>query len=243
MKTETIDTLHTPIVSRSEWLSARLELLKEERELTHLRDRLSQRRRELPRTRVDKAYVFETEGGKTTLADLFQGRSQLIVYHFMFGPGWEEGCKGCSFVSDTVDGMLPHLNARDVTYVAVSRAPLAEILPFKKRMGWQFPWVSSQGTSFNRDFGVTFSEEELSTDRLVYNYGTSPFPPMEEAPGLSVFLRDPEEGILHTYSTYSRGLDILINTYNYLDLTPKGRDEGGLEMPMSWLKHHDNYGA
>lgn len=241
MKTETIDTLQTPIVSRSEWLSARLELLKEERELTHLRDRLSQRRRELPRTRIDKDYVFETESGKATLADLFQGRNELIVYHFMFGPGWEEGCKGCSFVSDTVDGMLPHLNARNVTYVAISRAPLAEILPFKKRMGWQFPWVSSQGTSFNRDFGVTFSEEELSSGRLVYNYGTSPFPPMEEAPGLSVFQRDADGGILHTYSTYSRGLDILINTYNYLDLTPKGRDEGGLEMPMSWLRHHDSY--
>ncbi len=230
----------TPTVSRSEWLAARKDLLREERELTHLRDRLSQRRRELPRTRVEKDYVFTGPKGKVSLADLFDGRSQLIVYHFMFGPGWEEGCKGCSYVSDTVDGMLPHLNARDVSYVAVSRAPLAELLPFKKRMGWKFPWVSSEGTDFNSDFGVTFSEEETSSGRLVYNYGTSPFP-MDEAPGLSVFQRDEDGSVLHTYSTYSRGLDMIINTYNYLDLTPKGRDEDGLEMSMAWLRHHDRY--
>jgi predicted dithiol-disulfide oxidoreductase (DUF899 family) len=236
----TIETAPHPVVTRKEWLAARERHLASEKEFTRARDRLSRERRELPWVEVDKAYAFEGPDGRRSLGDLFQGRSQLIVYHFMFGTGWEEGCRGCSFVSDHFNSFLPHLNARDVTLTAVSSAPLAEFLPFKKRMGWTFPWVSAHGSDFNRDFHVSWSEKEIEGGKVYYNYGLREVP-MEEMPGLSVFIRNPDGRIFHTYSTYSRGLDILLGTYNYLDMVPKGRDEEGLEMSMQWVRHHDRY--
>lgn len=228
------------VVSREEWTAARKQLLKEEKEFTHRRDELSRRRRELPWERVEKQYVFETAAGKKSLAELFGGRSQLIVYHFMLGPDWKEGCHGCSFVSDTFDGSLPHINARDVGFVAVSRAPLAKIEPFKKRMGWKFPWVSSHGTDFNRDYQVSFTKEGRDGGKVYYNYEMQEFP-SDEAPGISVFYRDAEGEVFHTYSSYGRGLDPLIGAYQLLDLVPKGRDEDQLDSPMAWVKHHDRY--
>jgi len=229
------------IASPAEWLAARLELLRAEKELTRQRDALAARRRALPWVRVAQPYTFATPDGRATLADLFAGRSQLIVYHFMFGPGWGEGCKSCSFVSDHFDGMLPHLAAREIAFTAISRAPLAELLPFKQRMGWRFPWASSHGNSFNDDFRVSFTPEELASGRIRYNYAEMPEFPFEEAPGLSVFARDSAGDVFHTYSTYGRGLDQLMNTYNFIDLTPKGRDESTLEFPMAWVRYHDAY--
>lgn len=227
------------VVSPEAWLAARREFLNEEKEFSRLRDQLAEHRRALPWVKVAPAYVFETPDGPRSLADLFEGRSQLIVYHFMLAPGWEEGCRGCSYVSDHFDGTLPHLRARDVSLVVVSRAPLAELERFKTRMGWRFPWVSSHGTSFNRDFGVTFTSEEVGSGQQVYNFGTTP-PAMDELPGVSVFARGADGTVYRTYSTYSRGLDLLIGTYNLLDLVPKGRDEDP-EAPMSWMRHHDRY--
>lgn len=227
------------IVSPEQWLTARRELLREEKEFSKQRDRLAARRRELPWARVDAGYTFTSTDGPVTLADLFDDRSQLIVYHFMLAPGWEEGCRGCSFVSDHFDGALPHLQARDVSFTAISCAPLDEIQAFKARMGWRFRWVSSHGTTFNRDFGVSFTPEEVEAARGPYNFGVN-FVGMEEMPGLSVFARDDHGAICRTYSTYSRGLDLLIGTYNLLDLVPKGRDEDP-ERPMSWVRHHDRY--
>lgn len=229
------------IVSLEQWLSARKELLEKEKELTRLRDQLSVERRQLPWVRVEKQYVFDGPAGKESLADLFNGRSQLIVYHFMFGPGWEEGCKSCSFVSDHFDGMTPHLNARDVSMVVVSRAPLKELQAFKKRMGWRFKWVSSHGSDFNYDYDVSFTEDERARGKVYYNYGLQEFP-SEEAPGISVFYKDEAGNIFHTYSSYERGLDMLMGTYNYLDLVPKGRDEDDLTFTMAWVRHHDRYG-
>lgn len=228
-----------PVVSRDEWLAARRALLQEEKELTRLNDRLSARRRELPWLKVENEYTFETEAGKRTLAELFGGRSQLIVYHFMFGPGWKEGCDGCSFLSDHFDGANLHLAHHDVTLTAVSRAPLAEFLPFKKRMGWKFPWVSSHGSDFNYDFYATSSPEEMASGKIMYN-----FEPIdsseagEEHHGISVFYRDAEGRIFHTYSCYARGVDILCGTHNFLDLTPKGRNE---RSTMDWVRLHDQY--
>lgn len=239
MKTQT--TPAPRIASPAEWLAARLELLRAEKELTRQRDALAARRRSLPWVRVAQPYTFATPDGPATLADLFGPRRQLIVYHFMFGPGWGEGCKSCSFVSDHFDAMLPHLAARDIALVAVSHAPLAELLPFKQRMGWRFPWVSSHGGTFNADFRVSFTPEELASGRIRYNYAELPEFPFEEAPGLSVFVRDDAGGVFHSYSTYGRGLDQLMNTYNFIDLTPKGRDEGALEFPMAWVRYHDAY--
>ena len=227
------------IVSPEQWLAARREFLREEKEFTRARERLAQKRRALPWAKVDQDYVFQTPSGRMSLADLFQGRSQLIVYHFMLAPGWEEGCRGCSFVSDHFDGALPHVNARDISFVAVSRATLAEIERFKERMGWSFPWVSSHGTTFNHDFGVTFTPEEYADGNKSYNYGSTQAMD-EEMPGLSVFARNAAGEVFHTYSTYSRGLDALINAYNLIDLTPKGRDEDP-EAPMKWVRHHDRY--
>jgi predicted dithiol-disulfide oxidoreductase (DUF899 family) len=227
------------IVSPEQWLAARREFLREEKELTHARERLAEKRRALPWVKVDQNYVFESAGGRVMLADLFEGRSQLIIYHFMLAPGWEEGCRGCSFVSDHFDGALPHVNARDIAFAAVSRAPLAEINRFKERMGWSFPWVSSHGTTFNHDFGVTFTPEEHADGNKSYNYGSTQAMD-EEMPGLSVFARNAAGEVFHTYSTYSRGLDAVINAYNLIDLTPKGRDEDP-ERPMKWVKHHDRY--
>src|SRR5882724_4453800 len=219
------------VVTPAQWLAARKELLKKEKELTSLRDELSQKRRDLPWEKVGKSYVFDGPNGKETLADLFGSRSQLIVYHFMLGPGWAEGCPSCSFISDHIDGSVPHLAARDVRLAVVSRAPLAEIEAFKKRMGWRFPWVSSNATDFNYDYHVSMSKEELSKAEVYYNYTMQKFP-SEERPGTSVFYKDAAGNIFHSYSSYGRGLDILIGAYNWLDLTPKGRDEEGLAHTM-----------
>jgi len=228
------------VVSQAEWLAARKELLGKEKEFTRLRDELSRQRRELPWERVEKEYVFDGQNGKETLADLFDGKSQLTVYHFMFGPGWEEGCPSCSFISDHIDGSVVHLAARDVRLVVVSRAPLAQIEAFKKRMGWRFKWVSSYGSDFNYDYQVSMTKEEMEKGRVYYNYAMQQFP-SEERPGASAFYKDGADNIFHTYSTYARGLDILIGAYNWLDLAPKGRDEDGLAYTMAWVRHHDKY--
>ena len=230
---------HT-VVSPAEWVAARKELLQREKEFTRLRDDLSRRRRELPWEKVETAYVFDAPGGKQTLADLFDGKSQLIVYHFMLGPGWEQGCPSCSYLADHFDGSVVHLRQRDVAFAVVSRAPLSEIEAFKKRMGWRFKWVSSYGSDFNSDYHVSFAKDELAQGRVCYNYEKQQFP-SEEAPGASVFTKDETGAVFHTYSTYARGLDILVGAYNFLDLTPKGRDEDGLAFTMSWVRHHDRY--
>jgi predicted dithiol-disulfide oxidoreductase (DUF899 family) len=229
------------VVSQAEWLEARKELLKKEKEFSRLRDQLTRQRQELPWEKVVKSYVFEGPKGKETLADLFGGRSQLIVYHFMLGPDWKEGCPSCSFISDHIDGSVVHLAARDVRLVVVSRAPLAQIEAFKRRMGWRFHWVSSNANDFNYDYQVSMTKEELAKDEVYYNYGMQKFP-SEERPGTSVFIKDAAGNIFHTYSSYARGLDILIGAYNWLDLTPKGRDEEGLAHGMAWVRHHDKYG-
>lgn len=228
------------VVSREKWTDARKALLAKEKELTRERDELSRRRRELPWVKVDKTYVFEGPNGKETLSELFGGRNQLIVYHFMLGPGWGEGCKSCSFLADHIDGTLVHLAHRDVTLVVVSRAPWPEIEAFQKRMGWRFKWVSSHGSDFNFDYGVSFTEDELAKGKVAYNYDRREFP-SDEAPGASVFYKEKSGDVFHTYSAYARGLDMLLGTYNYLDLTPKGRDEDGLAFSMSWIRHHDRY--
>lgn len=228
------------IVSHQDWLEARTALLAQEKAFTRERDALSRARRELPWERVEKAYSFDGPKGEETLAELFAGRSQLIVYHFMLGPGWAEGCKACSFLADHFEPAMVHLAHRDVTLVAVSRAPLAEIEAFKKRMGWTFKWISSFGTDFNRDYQVSFEPEELEAGEVIYNYAPTEFP-MSEAPGLSVFFKDGDGQVFHTYSCYARGLDPLITAYNYLDLVPKGRDEDGLDFTMAWVRLHDSY--
>jgi predicted dithiol-disulfide oxidoreductase (DUF899 family) len=230
------------IVSRDQWLTARVRLLANEKELTRKRDELALQRRELPWVKVEKRYEFEGPSGKATLADLFGGRSQLVVYHFMFGPDWQEGCPSCSFVCDHVDGAVAHLAARDVSLAMVSRAPLAKIAAFKKRMGWRFPWVSSHSSDFNRDFGVSFRKEEMAQGAVEYNYVRQEFP-SQEAPGISVFFRDERSEIFHTYSTYGRGVEPLVGTYMILDLVPKGRDEDELGFTMEWVRHHDRYGT
>jgi len=241
MKTiETTITGHK-VVSSEEWLDARKELLKKEKESTRLRDQLSAERRKLPWVKIEKQYVFDAPGGKVTLADLFDGRSQLVIYHFMFGTDWKEGCPSCSFVSDHIDGARAHLAARDVTMVMISRAPLVKIEAFKKRMGWRFKWVSSCGNDFNRDFRVSFTKEQLANGDKLYNFGTIP-PYGEENHGLSVFYKDPTGEVFHTYSTYARGCEPLVGTYTILDLVPKGRDEDALAFTMAWVRHHDRYG-
>jgi len=229
-----------PVVSREDWLAARRQLLSREKELTRLRDELSAARRALPWVRVEKDYVFDTPDGPATLADLFDGRSQLMVYHFMFGPGWEQGCPSCSFLSDHIDGANWHLPQRDVTLLAVSRAPLAQIEAFKERMGWRFKWVSSYRSDFNYDFHVSFTEGQLAQGKVDYNYDLDEG--YDELPGLSVFYKDETGAVFHTYSTYARGLDLLVGAYNYLDLAPKGRDEAALPWTMAWVRHHDSYG-
>ena len=231
---------HHKIVSETEWLAARKDLLAKEKEFTHQRDALSAERRKLPWVKVEKNYIFDSTTGKKTLADLFARKSQLIAYHFMFGPGWEEGCPSCSFLGDHFDGAAIHLAQRDVMFTAVSRAPLAQIQAFQKRMGWRFPWVSSYGTDFNYDYHVSFTPEERASGKVYYNYGETQFP-SDEGPGASVFYKDQTGTVYHTYSTYGRGLDILLGAYNFLDLTPKGRDEDGLKNTMAWVRHHDKY--
>jgi predicted dithiol-disulfide oxidoreductase (DUF899 family) len=230
------------VVSRDEWIAERRGLLAREKELTRLRDQIAAERRALPWVRVDKSYVFEAPGGRRTLADLFDGRHQLLVQHFMLAPGWQEGCPSCSFMADHTDGMAPHLAHRDVTLVAVSRAPLVDIERFNRRMGWRFKWVSSYGSDFNYDFGVSFTPEQVANGRLTYNYGSWPFS-YEEWPGVSVFFKNEAGEILHTYSTYARGVEVMMHTYNMLDLTPKGRDERDVEYKMDWVRHHDRYDA
>lgn len=231
----------TPNVATPEkWLAARLKLLREEKEYTRLGDRLAARRRALPWVKVTKPYAFDSPRGQVTLADLFAGRSQLMVQHFMLGPGWEQGCKSCSFMMDHFNPAVVHLNARDVSFAAISHAPLKEILPFKRRMGWAVNWVSSHGTGFNRDFHVSFTEEEIERGGVPYNYGRMDFP-QTEAPGISVFARDAAGAVYHTYSTYGRGVEVVMTTYDLLDLVPKGRDEAEDEYGMEWLRHHDRY--
>ncbi|HYI94421.1 MAG TPA: thioredoxin family protein [Bryobacteraceae bacterium] len=230
------------IVPVEEWTAARKQLLNKEKVMTRLRDELSRDRRELPWVRVNKLYVFEGPDGKEAFADLFEDRNQLIVYHFMLAPEWEEGCPSCSFVADHLDGILVHLNARDVTLAVVSRAPWPKIEAFRKRMGWRFKWVSSHGTDFNFDHHVSATSEEVAKGKMLYNYEVSDLG-VEELPGASVFYRDEEGGIFHTYSTYARGVEMLLGAYNFLDLTPKGRDEDDLAFPMAWLRHHDRYDA
>jgi predicted dithiol-disulfide oxidoreductase (DUF899 family) len=228
------------IVSRDEWTKARVALLAKEKALTRQKDALAAERRELPWVKIEKAYAFDGPQGKETLADLFAGRNQLAVYHFMLGPDWSEGCPSCSMLADQWDGVRVHLEQRDVTFVAVSRAPLKTIEAFKRRMGWTFKWVSSHGSDFNPDFQVSFKPEDVAKGRLFYNYETNAFP-AEEAPGMSIFAKDASGALYHTYSTYARGLDVFLNVYNVLDLTPKGRDEAGLRYGMEWVRHHDRY--
>ena len=228
------------IVSRQEWLQARKSLLAKEKEFTVRRDQLSQERRELPWVQIDKEYVFEGPKGQESLADLFENRSQLLIYHFMFGPDWEEGCKSCSFWMDNVNGTTVHLNHRDVTFSAVSRAPLEKLQAYQKRMGWNFKWVSSLKNDFNQDFHVSFSPKEKEEQKMFYNYKTGFFP-STEAPGISVFYKGDGGKVFHTYSCYSRGLDMLNGAYHHLDLVPKGRDEDHLPHTMAWLQRHDSY--
>ena len=231
---------HPKVVSHEDWLAARKAFLANEKEFTRLRDQLSRQRRELPWEEVEKDYVFQGPNGKETLADLFAGRSQLIIYHFMFGPGWSAGCPSCSYLADHFDGPSIHLANRDVTLAVISRAPLAEIETFKKRMGWKFHWVSSFGSDFNYDYHVSFKPEEQAKGKVNYNYELTEFP-SEEGPGLSVFFKDPSGKVFHTYSSYARGLDIFVGAYNFLDHAPKGRDEDGLAHTMAWVRHHDRY--
>ena len=231
--------MRNQVVSREEWLRARLELLAAEKEFTRQRDALTRRRMAMPWERVEKSYQFEGPNGALSLADLFDGRSQLIVYHFMFGPDWEEGCKSCSFWADNFNGIPIHLNHRDVTFTAVSRAPLAKISAYKKRMGWSFPWVSSYGSDFNYDFHVSFTEEQLAAGKVDYNYGLVEGD--EELPGLSVFYKNESGEVFHTYSCYARAIDMVNGAYQFLDLVPKGRDEDDLEFSMEWVRRHDQY--
>jgi predicted dithiol-disulfide oxidoreductase (DUF899 family) len=236
------NSLENPkVVSATEWLAARKELLKKEKEFSRHRDEIARLRRELPWEKVEKNYVFEGTRGKETLADLFGNKSQLLVYHFMLGPGWAEGCRSCSYLADHFEGSLPHLAARDVSFVVVSRAPLEEIEAFKKRMGWKFKWVSSNASDFNFDYQVSRKKDEEGKEEVYYNYTLQKFPP-EERPGASAFYKDAGGNVFHTYSTYARGLDILIGAYNWLDIAPKGRGEEGLAFSMAWVRHHDKYG-
>jgi predicted dithiol-disulfide oxidoreductase (DUF899 family) len=228
------------IVPHDQWIAARKAYLAEEKAFSRARDALARKRRELPWEKVEKKYVFETPKGKETLADLFGGKSQLIIYHFMLGPDWEAGCPSCSLLADHFDGSVVHLAQRDVSFVVVSRAPLPQIEKFKARMGWRFKWVSSFGSDFNHDYQVSVSPEEKATGSVMYNYELTTFP-SEERPGASVFIKKEADEVLHTYSTYGRGLDILIGAYNFLDLAPKGRDEDGLSYGMAWVRHHDRY--
>ena len=234
------DFANHPVVSRDQWIAERKKLLAREKELTHLRDRIAEERRALPWIRIEKNYEFDAPEGRRTLADLFEGRRQLLVQHFMFGPAWEEGCPSCSYMADHTDGMNMHLANRDVTLVAVSRAPLAAIERFRRRMGWRFRWVSSHDSDFNYDFGVSFPPEQQSKGEVYYNYGMEPFPG-EEMPGLSVFYKDDSGDVFHTYSTYGRGVEVMMGTYNMLDLMPRGRDEHDPENGMDWVRHHDRY--
>lgn len=238
--TSKIATKH-PVVSRENWLKERIALLAEEKKLMLQRDALASKIRDLPWVKVDKSYTFDSPTGKKSLADLFGTSSQLIVYHFMFDPTWSQGCKSCSFVADHYNGIVVHLAHRDISFVTVSKAPIEQLEQFRKRMGWTFPWVSGASNDFGRDFGVSFTDEELADKNAIYNFNRQPFA-IRELPGVSVFLKDEHGDVYHTYSTYARGLDTFLTAYQYMDVTPKGRDEA--ETPgMGWLRHHDRYDA
>jgi len=228
------------VVSREEWTKARLALLEKEKELTRQRDAVSQARREMPWVKIEKDYRFQTIQGERSLSDLFADKSQLIVQHFMFGEDWKEGCPSCSFWADNFNGFQVHLKHRDANMVCVSKASLDKLQAYRERMGWSFTWVSSQGSDFNRDFHVSFTEDELEKGTATYNYKPSRFP-TTEAPGVSIFYKNEDGDVFHTYSCYSRGLDILNAAYHYLDLLPKGRDEDSLSYSMAWLRRHDEY--
>jgi predicted dithiol-disulfide oxidoreductase (DUF899 family) len=227
------------VATEREWLAARQRLLGKEKKFSRTRDELNRERRALPWVKVEKEYVFDSPEGKVTLGELFGGKRQLIVYHFMFGPGWKEGCPHCSFWADHYDGVNHHIGQRDTVLVVVSRAPLKDIQAFKKRMGWRFRWVSSNQTDFNFDFDVSFTPEQVRSGKLIYNYATKK-PDMEEREGVSAFYKDGEGQVYHTYSSYARGIDLLNTTYNFLDLTAKGRDEKP-EWTQDWVRHHDRY--
>ena len=228
------------VVTQGEWIDARQALLAKEKAFTRLRDELSAERRALPWVAVTKSYTFDTSQGTVTLADLFEGRSQLVVYHFMYGPDWEEGCPSCSFWADNFDGIDIHLAHRDITLIAVSRAPLATLDRYKTRMGWSFNWVSSYATDFSYDFNVSFTPEQIADGSAAYNYRSGDVT-MDELPGLSVFYRDEDGQIYQTYSAYARGLELINGAYQIMDLAPKGRDEDGLPYNMAWLRRRDQY--
>ena len=228
------------IVSHDDWVAARTALLDKEKAFSRLRDELTAERQALPWEKVEKDYRFDGPGGEESLADLFDGRSQLIVYHFMFDPDWDEGCKSCSYLADHYDRSIVHLAHRDVAMVTVSRAPLEKLEAFKRRMGWSFKWVSSAASDFNWDYHVSFTADELEKDEAYYNYRKTSFP-VTEAPGISVFYKDADGGLYHTYSSFARGLEVFIGTYHLLDIVPKGRDEAELSYGMEWVRHHDRY--
>ncbi len=228
------------VVTPEQWIEARRQLLAKEKEFTRLRDQLSRARRDLPWVRVAKRYEFDGAEGKQTLAQLFGGRGQLVVYHFMFAPDWEAGCKSCSFWADNFNGIVPHLNQRDVTFVAISRAPLPKLQAFAKRLGWSFKWLSSFGSDFNYDYSVSFKPDDLAHGKAMYNYAVNTMN-MSDLPGISVFFKDGDGTVFHTYSCYARGIDMLNTAYHYLDLVPKGRDEAGLPHNMAWVRLRDQY--
>ena len=233
-------TLNHQVVSQERWVIERKTLLAHEKELTHLRDQIARERRALPWVRLEKGYVFDAPEGRRSLADLFEGRRQLLVQHFMLGPGWEQGCPSCSYMADHLGGMKVHLEHRDVTLLVVSRAPLAEIERFRQRMGWDLEWVSSNGNDFNYDFDVSFEPKDLDKGEVQYNFRVGPFP-SEEAPGVSVFYKNDAGEVFHTYSTYGRGVEVMMGTYDLLDLTPQGRGERDVPHKMEWVRHHDRY--
>ncbi|HEY4066792.1 MAG TPA: thioredoxin family protein [Burkholderiaceae bacterium] len=234
------NTANHPVVPNAQWTSERKALLVREKELLRLQDELARERRALPWERVEKDYVFDTPAGPRRLAELFEGRRQLLVQHFMLGPGWEQGCPSCSYMADHTDGMNVHLAHRDITMLAVSRAPLAEIERFKTRMGWRFEWISSNGSEFNHDFGVSFTPQEHARGAANYNYQPLSFP-AQEMPGISVFYRDDAGAVFHTYSTYGRGVEVMMGAYRLMDLTPEGRGERDVPNRMEWVRHHDRY--
>ena len=236
-------TTRHQVVSHNQWLAARREFLAREKEFTRLRDELSAARRALPWEVVDKAYAFDGPRGRVALAELFDGRTQLLVYHFMFGPDWNAGCPSCSFWADNFNGIPAHLNHRDVSFVAVSRAPLPKLQAYARRLGWTFPWYSSFGGDFNFDYGVSFTPEQLARGETTYNYATMKNSDMSEREGASVFFRDGDGAVYHTYSCYARGIDMLNSAYHWLDLAPKGRDEAQLQYTQAWVRRHDEYGT
>ena len=231
--------LQHKVVSQNEWLDARKAFLPKEKDLTRRHDALNRERAELPWVKLDKEYVFDSPQGKKTLGDLFDGKSQLLIYHFMFGPDWEQGCPSCSLAADTINSNLTHLTSRDISMAVISRAPIEKIEPFRKRMGWSFPWVSAHRSDFNQDFSVSFTPEQQNAGKN-YNFGTIDFP-IDEAPGTSAFYRNEAGEIFHTYSSYARGGEGMLGVYALLDMAPKGRDEDGLSFPMAWVRHHDRY--